>query len=186
MKRPVLILSVVACLAILAFWLLQSTWRKNRSNHVQLPAEDQVTSILAWTDDHRDDIGAAPLSEFSIGQEYVSVVLNAFSPAERFDNPSLANEKTLGHLIISNKDGARNAVDFFWSGNNRLCFTINGHSFVRGGEYKPIDKGGAFIDESLVLYNILRAIKQEQQGQKGTDLERQIQYLKRSKGEIPP
>lgn len=167
-------LALVTCLFLV--WL-----HTTKESSVTLPAENDIKRMVAWADDH--NMGIRPLPEFSINPKYFSVILSALSPAEKYDYPAGWDEQILGHLAIETKAGRTINIAFCESGQNPLCYRINEVRYKRAGEYKPIDDAGVYIDESLVFYSILRAIKTEEE-QNSSDLKRQIDYLRRSKGEL--
>src|SRR4051794_28603143 len=106
-----------AAMVLLAFPCLQ---RKSRRGPpvVSLPDKTQVKSITAKTNNLEESLNIiTPFApEFVVPPEYVSTILGALTPLERYDYPHSWDRQPLGHLKINTKTGNSINITFVHGG----------------------------------------------------------------------
>jgi hypothetical protein len=151
-----------------------------------------VTGITAELFDPGHDKIFEPIPPFTVPVDYHAAVLGALSPTMVKEYPARWDEtRTFGQLILTTKDGGQMVVRFCHAGKGRLCYQIDGKRHVRGGTYEPLSIGKdgykSFCDESIALCELLEWLAKPQSDPKRAGkLRRQIDMLKRSRGELPP
>jgi hypothetical protein len=146
--------------------------------------------ITASLNDVRQEYASlAPVPEFRIPPQYVSVILHAFRPAEVDNELQYPDKDALGTVRILTKQGRTVTIVFYDSGKTAASFRINGVWCIRGGPYVPIERRSdrpSYDAEGLAICIVIRLIYEESQtDQRSPFLESFIDDLERSRGQRP-
>jgi hypothetical protein len=160
-EKLIICLLATAVLVVLFASLGQLIWNRNKPDEITLPDEREVVSIRAVA--HGDLMGMESTPEFAVPQEYIPVILGILNPAKTpagvpeswFDPPFV-------DLQIAVRSGRVIKIQIGWSGQNPLCFIVDGVRCVRGGPYCLRNDLG--IDETARLLGLLLEIYREQTG----------------------
>jgi hypothetical protein len=169
--------------------------RSNAPDTVPLPLPEEVDQITAEIIDASTNWGIRPVQKFVVPERYFPVIFLFLSPAvkcrQSFALDGIEENWLLGRIELKGKNGVDTSIAIYEAGKNRLIFSVNGVRCMRGGEYQPIalDSNGyeAYAAEQNGFASVLFSIRAAADtGNEPSELNRHIEAIKRSRGELPP
>jgi len=190
-------LLLAACCAIGLILAVVSAYRLfsecySRGKAPVIPTEGEISEVTAMVDDREAEMGIPPVPTFAIPTEMLPGLLDAFKPVELLpaSKKSWDSGKAfprLASINIETKNSHVITINVYDVGKNRVGFTVNGVSCIRGGVYKPIseaDDHQSYADESELITMMIHELYTMQKRHRDSEnLRRYIEDLKRSRGE---
>jgi hypothetical protein len=184
-KRGFWVATVAGTGVLLGYsWLLYTLVK--RGAPVNLPAENEINILKASGTDRWERTGLPPVPDFTVPRKHIPIILKALNPAKQNDEDFPTRyDQVVAQLLITTTTGRICTITICDSGQNPICFTVDGIRCVRTGEYHPLDgENGMGADESMLFYLMLRGIYEEEvKREKSPELQHWIKYLKISRGE---
>jgi hypothetical protein len=175
-------------LAVVGFIIGKS--RTGNLEILNLPSDDEIEKITVSVHDARMST-LENVQDFNVPHAYKGVIMRPLRPAATAYPPHWDDIYTkLGTVVIETRAGARTIVELYDTGKTEAGFKINGVACFRAGKHMPFYESStekAYAGEAVLLCDIIRELYAEERTKKKRGrLERYIEQLRRSIGELPP